>query len=78
MKLQETCRGGNEVWIRLAGPVHEPLTTLGRCGLPALVLVPLHAEATEFWKTQAELLAKTIVPPAGVVCVGEIPWRHWM
>jgi len=76
-RLREECQEGNEVWIRLAGQVHEPLTTLGRCGLPALVLVPLHAEANEFWKTQAELLAKTVVSPAGVVSVGEIPWREW-
>ena len=76
-KIQDTCRSGVEVWIRLAGPVHEPLTTIGRCGLPALVLVPLHVATTEFWKMQAELLAKTISQPAGVVSVGEIPWRQW-
>ncbi|MEI6350199.1 MAG: hypothetical protein WCP06_03725 [Verrucomicrobiota bacterium] len=76
-QICESCRGGSEVWIRLAGPVHEPLTTIGRCGQPALVLVRLHAEETEFWKTQGELLAKTIAQPAGVVSVGEISWRDW-
>ena len=76
-QLRESCQNGGEVWIRLAGPVHEPLTTLGRCGLPALVLVPLHAETTEFWRTQGELLAKTVVAPEGVVGIGEVPWREW-
>ena len=76
-RIREDSKNAREVWIRLAGPVHEPLTTLARCGLPALVLVSLHSETTEFWKTQAELLAKTVSPPAGVVSVGEIPWRQW-
>ena len=76
-QLRESCRNGSEVWIRLAGAVHEPLTTLGRCGLPALVLVPLHVDTTEFWKTQGDLLAKTISAPAGVVSVGEISWKQW-
>ena len=75
-KIRESCQDG-EVWLRFAGPVHEPLTTLARCGLPALVLVPLHGETTEFWKTQADLLAKTVNPPAGVVSVGETPWQQW-
>jgi uncharacterized protein involved in exopolysaccharide biosynthesis len=76
-KLREDCRRGEEIWIRLAGPMHEPLTTIARCGLPALVLVRLHAEANDFWKTQGELLGKTIGPAAGVVAVGETPSKHW-
>lgn len=76
-QIRESCRGGNEVWIRLAGPMHEPLTTIGRCGLPALVLLRLHAEDNEFWKTQSELLTQTIGTPVGVVGVGEIPWKEW-
>ncbi len=74
-ELQETCKLGGHVWIRLAGPVHEPLTTIGRCGMPALVVVPLNEADTEFWKKQGDLLTKTVGRPAGVVTVGELPWH---
>lgn len=76
-KLREDCRRGEEIWVRLAGPMHEPLTTIARCGLPALVLVRLHSEENDFWKTQGELLNKTIGSAAGVVAVGETSAENW-
>ncbi|MEI8341055.1 MAG: hypothetical protein WCH43_05895, partial [Verrucomicrobiota bacterium] len=76
-RVREACRRGEEVWIRLAGPVHEPLTTLARCGTPPLILVNLNGKETEFWKTQGELLEKTIGRATAVVAVGDIPWQEW-
>lgn len=72
-RLREACRRGDETWIRLCGPVHEPLTTIAKCGQPPLVLVRLHAETSDFWKTQGDLLAKTVGRAAGVVAAGGIP-----
>jgi hypothetical protein len=76
-RLRESCRRGEEVWVRLTGPVHEPLTTLARAGTAPLMLARLNAEETAFWKTQGELLAKTVGKPAGVIAVGGVPWRQW-
>jgi uncharacterized protein involved in exopolysaccharide biosynthesis len=75
-RLREACRRGGEVWIRLTGPVHEPLTTLALCGAPPLVLVRLHGETGGFWNTQGELLEKTVGRATAVVAVGDIPWRN--
>lgn len=66
-----------EIWIRITGSMHEPLTTIARGGRPPLVLVRLHADETEFWRKQGELLAKTVGPAAGVIAVGELPWAKW-
>jgi uncharacterized protein involved in exopolysaccharide biosynthesis len=76
-RLGESCRRGEEVWVRITGPVHEPLTTLIRAGTAPLVLVRLNAEETTFWKRQGELLAKTVGKPLGVVAVGGAPWQQW-
>jgi hypothetical protein len=73
-QLQERCRRGEEVWVRLAGPVHEPLTTIAHCGQPGIVLVPLHTGRTENWRTQGELLTRTVSPPAGIIALAELPW----
>ena len=77
MKLQAACRGGEVVWVRLAGPVQEPLATLARCGAPPLVLVRLNKESTKFWRIQSELLERTVASPVGVVAVGELPSKAW-
>jgi uncharacterized protein involved in exopolysaccharide biosynthesis len=77
MKLQASSRGGEIIWIRIAGPVQEPLATLARCGAPPLVLVCLNKAPTKFWRTQGELLERTVGPPVGIVTVGELPWKAW-
>jgi uncharacterized protein involved in exopolysaccharide biosynthesis len=77
MKLQASCRGGETVWIRIAGPVQEPLATLARCGAPPLVLVCLNKASTKFWRTQGELMERTVGPPVGIVAMGELPWKAW-
>ena len=77
MKLQASCRGGEIVWIRIAGPVQEPLATLARCGAPPLVLVCLNKASTKFWRLQGELMERTVGPPVGIVAVGELPWKAW-
>jgi len=41
--------------------------------ISTLVLVRLHAETSDFWKTQGDLLAKTVGRAAGVVAAGGIP-----
>jgi hypothetical protein len=74
-RLRESARRGGEIWIRLCGPVHEPLTTLAKFGQPPLVLVRLHAEENEFWKTQGDLLSKTVGHAAGIVTLGETPFQ---
>ncbi len=76
LQLREACKKGEEIWIRLAGPIHEPLTTIARCGLPALILVGLSESNTDFWKKQGDLLGKTVGTPAGVVTIGDTPWRR--
>ena len=77
MKLQASCRGGEIVWIRIAGPVQEPLATLARCGAPPLVLVCLNKASTKFWRLQGELMERTVGSPVGIVAVGELPWKAW-
>jgi len=62
-----------ETWIRLCGPVHEPLASLAKCGEPPLIIVRLNAEESDFWKTQNELIQQTIGRIAGIVAVGDIP-----
>ena len=62
---------GFEVWVRLAGPVQEPATTLARTLAPPLVLVPLHATQTAFWKAQAELFRHSACPPCGVLVLND-------
>jgi len=74
--LREDCGRGQSVWLCLAGPVHEPLTTMARAGTAPLVLVSLHTQEAEFWKTQGELLQKTLGQAAGLVAMGEIPWNE--
>ena len=75
--LHEECRRGQPVWLYLSGPVQEPLTTLARgCSTP-LVLVSLHKMETDFWKSQGDLLSKTVATPIGLVALGDIPWNQW-
>ena len=72
-RARESRQRGEETWIRLCGPVHEPLTTVAKCGQPPLVIVRLNAESNDFWKTQGELLEKTVGRVSGVIATGGVP-----
>lgn len=75
-RLRQLAATGRPVWLRLQGSVREPLSTLGRHGTPALVLVPTGAESISFWRQQAERFEKTVGHIGGVVATGEIPWHQ--
>ena len=64
---------GFEVWVRFAGPVQEPVTTLARALDAPLVLVPLHVTKTGFWKAQADLFRHSACPPCGVLALNDTP-----
>jgi hypothetical protein len=65
--------GGSEVWVRIAGPVQEPATTLARDLGAALLLVPLHRTESRYWKQQAELFRHSGTQPRGLIVLNEIP-----
>ncbi len=64
---------GSDVWVRFAGPVQEPATTLARCLHAPLVLVPLHRTEVGFWKEQAALFRHSALSPCGALVLNETP-----
>ncbi len=75
-RLRQLAATGRPVWLRLPGPVREPLSTLGRHGTPALILVPTGIDSISFWRQQAERFHKTVGHIGGVVTTGEILWHQ--
>ena len=67
---------GGDVWVRFAGPVQEPATTLARCLHAPLVLVPLHRTETGFWKEQTALFRHSALSPCGALVLNETPRGH--
>ena len=67
---------GCDVWVRFAGPVQEPATTLARCLHAPLVLVPLHRTEVGFWKEQTALFRHSAIPLCGALVLNETPSGH--
>ena len=67
---------GQPVWLRLVGPVREPLTTLSRLGPPPLIAVPAAAASIPHWREQAARFKATVGVTGGVVILGETPWHN--
>ena len=63
------------VWIRLTGPVREPLTTLAqRTGRP-LIIVATGVASIPDWREHAASLRAASVATCGVVALAEVPWH---
>ena len=67
---------GCDVWVRFAGPVQEPATTLARCLHAPLALVPLHRTEVSFWKEQTALFRHSAIPLCGALVLNETPSGH--
>ena len=75
-RLRQFASQGQPVWLRLVGPVREPLTTLSRLGRNPLIAVPAGAATIPHWREQAARFKATISTPGGVVILGETPWHE--
>lgn len=75
-RLRQFATQGQPVWLRLVGPVREPLTTLSRLGPTPLIAVPAAAATIPHWREQAARFEATVGKPGGVVILGETPWHE--
>ena len=72
-RASRLARGGNEVWVRICGPIQEPGATVARLLGDALLLVVADAEPRVFWKQQREILESNGIPMKGYVFLGDRP-----
>ena len=75
-RLRQFAAQGQPVWLRLVGPVREPLTTLARLGRAPLIAVPAVAATIPHWREQSARFKATVGTPGGVVILGETPWHE--
>ena len=74
-RLRQLSATGQPIWLRLVGPVREPLTSLARLGRPPLIAVPAGAASIPHWREQAARFKATVGTAAGLVILGETPWH---
>lgn len=74
-RIRQIAATGRPIWMRLVGPVREPLSTLGQIGDSGLIAVPSARESIPFWREQAARYRATVGEIGGVVMLGEIPWH---
>jgi capsular polysaccharide biosynthesis protein len=72
-RASRIARGGNEVWLRVCGPVQEPGATVARLLGDALLLVVADAEPRTFWQQQRGLIESNSIPLKGYVFLGDRP-----
>jgi uncharacterized protein involved in exopolysaccharide biosynthesis len=72
-RASRLARGGNEVWVRVCGPVQEPGATVARLLGGALLLVAADAEPRDFWKRQRDLLESHGIFLKGYAFLGDRP-----
>lgn len=76
LKIRQIAATGRPVWIRLVGPVREPLSTLAQAGTAGLVVVPSARATLPFWREQAARYRATVGKVGGVIMLGETPWHQ--
>jgi uncharacterized protein involved in exopolysaccharide biosynthesis len=75
-RLRQFAAQDQPVWLRLVGPVREPLTSLSRLGRAPLIAVPAASATIPHWREQAARFEATVGTPGGVVILGETPWHE--
>lgn len=75
-RIQEIAASGRPIWVRITGPVREPLATLASLSSAGLIVVPADLESIPYWREQAARYRATVGAVGGVAVIGETPWHQ--